>query len=467
MNENKELFKWLYIEDKIDWEDKYPVIYLKFDWDLRSSDNIKNVILDLLKENQKRLDIKCEKIEKYDSCFRELIQDAYKKYNKKVVILIDEYDKAILDNLDQNEVAKEAREILRWFYSIIKWSDEYIKFVMLTWVSKFSKSSIFSGLNMIEDISLNPKYWNACGITQEELEENFKHYLVWQDLEKIKDWYNWYNFLKDGVYNPFDLLRFFANNYKFSNYWFQSGTPSFLIKLLEKEKYFLPKISNLEIWEELLWSFDIENIKLEVILFQAGYLTIDKVNISPRWRIEYLLKIPNKEVRTSLYDYLIDFFTRDINLKIQDSLYDALITGNIKLFISELKKLFSSLPYNNYTKNLIANYEWYYANVIFSYLQSLWYEIIWEDVTNKWRIDLTIKVEDFIYIIEFKMKSNPWLKALEQIEERKYYEKYLDTSLNPSLQERDNMKFKKIFLLWIEFDKEERNICDYAFREVK
>jgi Holliday junction resolvase-like predicted endonuclease len=324
---------------------------------------------------------------------------------------------------------------------------------MLTWVSKFSKASIFSGLNMIEDISLNPKYWNACWITQIELEENFKHYLIWQDLEKIKDWYNWYNFLKDWVYNPFDLLRFFANNYLFDNYWFQSWTPSFLIKLLEKEKYFLPNISSLEVWKELLWSFDIENIKLEVLLFQAGYLTIKEVNISPRWRINYLLKIPNREVRISLYEHIIDFFTKQVNYKAQDNLYQWLISWDIELFISEFKKLFSSLPYNNYTKNLIENYEWYYANVVFAYLQSLGYEIIWEDVTNKWRIDLTIKVEDFIYIIEFKMKSNTWMKALEQIEEKKYYEKYL-------------WENKKIFLLWIEFDEEERNVGDYEFREI-
>ncbi|MDQ7009586.1 MAG: ATP-binding protein [Candidatus Gracilibacteria bacterium] len=452
----KELFRGLYLEDKIDWEDKYPVIKIDFYGDLRSSKSIKASILKTLESNQKDLGVECDKNNEaynYSTCFRDLIRKSYEKYNKKVVILIDEYDKAILDNLDQNKVAKEAREILIGFYSIIKGSDEYIKFSMLTGVSKFSKSSIFSGLNMIEDISLNPKYGNICGITQPQLEESFKHYLVGQDLEKIKEWYNGYNFLKDGVYNPFDLLRFFANNYRFSNYWFQSGTPSFLIKLLEKEKYFLPNISNLEIGEELLSSFDIENIKLEVLLFQTGYLTIKEQFINEEEDIIYKLKLPNKEVKTSLNKIIINYFTDEINLSGRSSINKGLKTGNIELFVSELKKLFSSLPYNNYTRNLIENYEGYYANVIFAYLQSLGYEIIGEDVTNKGRIDLTIKVEDFIYIIEFKMKSNPGLKALEQIEQRKYYEKYL----------REN---KKIFLVGIEFDEQERNICDYEFRVV-
>jgi len=190
------------------------------------------------------------------------------------------------------------------------------------------------------------------------------------------------------------------------------------------------------------------------LLFQAGYLTIDNIIELPFWWFKYSLRIPNKEVKSSLFNFILETHVKDSNINNKKLwLYNWLIVWDIELFISELKKLFSSLPYNNYTKNLIENYEGYYANVIFAYLQSLGYEIIWEDVTNKWRIDLTIKVEDFIYILEFKMKSNPWIKALEQIEERKYVEKYL-------------WENKKIFLVWIEFDEKDRNICDYEFREV-
>jgi len=295
---NKKLFKWLYIEDKWDWDKKNPVIKIDFYWNLRSSNSIEASILNTLENNQKRLGISCKEFNdtyNYGTCFSDLIKSAYEKYNKKVVILIDEYDKAILDNLDQENVAKKAREILRWLYSIMKWNDEYIRFAFLTGVSKFSKASIFSGLNMIEDISLNPKYWNICGITQIELENNFKNYLEkaekkWVNKKEIKKWYNGYNFLKDSVYNPFNILKFFANNLEFKNYWFASWTPAFLIKLIEKQKYFLPDISNLKVWEELLDSFDIEKIKLEIILFQAWYLTIKEKITLPFGGYEYSIK---------------------------------------------------------------------------------------------------------------------------------------------------------------------------------
>jgi len=462
---NKELFKWLYIYDKWDWDVKYPVIHIRFDWDLRSWEWVKNRIIDSLIENQNNLDIKCSKINKHDSCLQELIQKAYEKYNQKVVILIDEYDKAILDNLDQNYVAMEAREILRWFYSIIKWNDEYIKFAFLTWVSKFSKASIFSWLNMIKDISLNPKYWNICWITQEELENNYQEYLQWADLKKIKTWYNWYFFLKDKVYNPFNLINFFSEWNKFKNYWFSSWTPAFLIKLLEKQNYYLPNISNLTVWEELLDTFDIENIKLEVILYQAWYLTIEKKIENPMWLSRFKLKIPNLEVRSSLFSFILNYLSNWEDIKWWNfSIYEYLSNWDIDWITKEIKSLFASIPYNNYTNNEILKYEWFYASIMYTYLESLWYEIKWEDVTNKWRIDLTIIMEDKIYVIEFKVikfgtgtkqdKKVPVpIKPLQQIEEKKYYEKYLN-------------KWKDIYLIWMIFDEEEKNIVEVESRKI-
>ncbi|MBD3830677.1 MAG: AAA family ATPase [Arcobacter sp.] len=273
----KELFEDLYIYDKWDFDVKYPVIHISFGAGvLDAKEKIKDRIEKNFKDAQELLDIKCEKLNNMAICLSELIQKAYEKYNQKVVILVDEYDKPILDNIDNIEMAKIAREELKNIYSVIKDSDEYIKFAFLTGVSKFSKASIFSGLNMLNDISLDKNYGNICGYTQKDLESCFDNYFDGVDMNRVKEWYNGYNFLGDNLYNPFDILLFLDKDKTFNNYWFETGTPTFLMKLIETNNYFLPRLSNLVVGEQLLNSFDIENLDLEVILYQAGYLTIEK-----------------------------------------------------------------------------------------------------------------------------------------------------------------------------------------------
>ena len=234
----KELFEDLYIYDKWDWETKYPVIKISFAGNLRSPEGLKNTIFGMLKDNQEKLGVECGDIEDVGVCLKELIKLSHDKHKQQVAVLIDEYDKAILDNLDQMEVAKENREIIKGLYTILKDNEQYIKFSFLTGVSKFSRASIFSGLNMLQDISLNPSYGNICGYTQNDVETTILPYLDGVDLEKLKVWYNGYNFLKDDVYNPFDILQFIANHKSYDNYWFVTGTPTFLIKLIEKNNYF-------------------------------------------------------------------------------------------------------------------------------------------------------------------------------------------------------------------------------------
>jgi len=326
---NKKLFEGLYIYDKYDWSVKYPVIKLDFFGDLRSPEALKKTIFAMLRRNQNNLGIECYSTDNFSNCFEELIRETYNKHKQQVVVLIDEYDKAILDNLDQMEVAKENREIIKALYSVLKGSEEYIKFAFLTGVSKFSKASIFSGLNMLKDISLDSRYGNICGYTQNDIETTILPYLNGVDLEKLKVWYNGYNFLKDSVYNPFDILLFIDNNFIFDNYWFSTGTPTYLIKLIEQNNYFIPKLANMTVDKKLLDSFDIANIDLEVILYQSGYLTIDEMIIKRRGGVEYKLKLPNMEVKNSFNDVLIDFLTKQTTekSKIQDSLYDALYDG--------------------------------------------------------------------------------------------------------------------------------------------
>ena len=450
---NKELFSGLAIEEKWDWEVKYPVIKIGFG-KVRSSEDLKRIIISTLEDNQKRLNIKCNTKSDYAICFKELMQQVSKTYKQKVVILIDEYDKPILDNVDNLEVAIENREILSRLYTEIKNADAFIKFAMLTGVSKFSKASIFSGLNMITDISLSKRYADVCGYTQNDIDTTFAPYLEDVDMDKFKNWYNGYNFLKSDMYNPFDVLQFIANNHEYKNYWFETGTPTFLIKLIEKNNYFLPNLANLVVDEKLLNSFDITNLDVEVILYQAGYLTIQSQVEKRRGGFEYHLKIPNQEVKISLNEVIVDYFTNNnttSKIQIQDKIYDALEDKNLEDFRVSLESVFASIPYNNYTNNKVHKYEGFYASVIYVYLQSLGIEIIGEDVTNKGRIDLTIKMADAIYILEFKVDGTQG-DALSQVKNKKYHEKYLSQN-------------KDIFLIGIEFNTTDKNICNFEWEK--
>ncbi|ADR18651.1 ATP-binding protein [Calditerrivibrio nitroreducens] len=450
---NKKLFEGLYIYDKWNWDEKYPVIKISWDGKNRSIKDLEANLRETLLENQKRLNIKCDDDLDLVICFRRLITEAAEKYNQKVVILIDEYDKPILDVIDDIEQAKEHREYLKGLYSVLKGVDAYIRFAFLTGVSKFSKASIFSGLNMLEDISLVDTFGNICGYTQRDIETSFKDYFVNVDMEGVKRWYNGYNFLKDNVYNPFDILNFIRNKCQFRNYWFETGTPSFLIKLIKSRNYFLPKLTNLIVDDKLLSSFDVENIDLEVILFQSGYLTIEKVIQTPR-NIEYKLRIPNLEVQISLNDYILRYLFnhREANY-IQNQSYDAFYNGELDVIRDNLTTLFSSIPYTNYTNNELKLYEGFYASVVYSYLASLGFDLIGEDVTNKGRIDLTVFVSDKVYIIEFKVDGVKG-EALSQIKHKNYAQKYLDMG-------------KDIYLVGIEFSSSERNIVNFEWEKLE
>ncbi|MGM0518859.1 MAG: AAA family ATPase, partial [Campylobacterota bacterium] len=388
----------------------------------------------------------CESINSVAGCFRELILKANEKYNQKVVVLIDEYDKPILDNITNTQVAKEIRDGLVNFYSVIKGSDEFLRFAFLTGVSKFTKTSIFSGLNNMEDISMHPDLADICGYTQNDVETTFEPYLEDVDMVKLKRWYNGYNFLGSDMYNPFDILKFIRNNKQFANYWFESGTPTFLMDLIKEQNYFLPNLSNLVVGEQLLNSFDIENLDLEVVLYQAGYLTIDKVEVNIFEAYEYHLKIPNMEVKQSFNDVIIKevYKSSENIMQSKTNIYKSLLQKDIESLKNSLVSIFASIPYQNFTKNDIQIYEGFYASVLYVYLQSLGLDIIGEDVTNKGRIDLTIKMQDVIYILEFKVDGKED-EALTQIKNRKYHEKYLGEK-------------KDIYLVGIEFDSNEKNI---------
>ena len=452
----KELFEGLYIYDKWDWETTYPVIKISFGAGVvKSLDDIDDTIQELIENNERRLELSCSDNSKHKKCLGELIRTAYQKYNQKVVVLIDEYDKPILDNITDKKLSQEIRDRLKNIYSVIKDSDQYVKFAFLTGVSKFSKVSLFSGLNNLEDISLDARYATICGYTHSDIKSHFEERLDGVDLVELKKWYNGYNFLGEGVYNPFDILLFFSKGKSYSNYWFETGNPSFLIEVIKSKNFFLPNLEDIKVNESNLSSFDIDYIKLETLLFQTGYLTIKEVKTRFNQKV-YHLTYPNLEVKTALNEYIFEYLLTDGTLD-KTPMFDAIEEKDMEKFEKAIYTLFASIPYNSYVNNDIQNYEGYYANVIYSYFLGLGISFIAEDVTNLGRIDLTLATPNMkqVYVIEFKVVDNKNQngKALEQIKENKYYEKYQENA-------------DELIIIGIEFSKEDRNICKFEWERI-
>jgi len=270
---DKEIFKGLSIYDNGYEFVKHPIIRISFNsGDFSSKESFHKRIFEILKFNQHELEIVCDEKVTSSGCFEELIYQAYKKYNKKVVILIDEYDKPILDNIEDTEVARVMRDELKNFYSVIKGADEFLKFVFITGVSKFSKVSLFSGLNNIEDITLKRKYATICGYTQNDVETVFAKHLEGQDFKKIQKWYNGYKFLGEGVYNPFDILLFISNEFEYRNYWFFDSYHLSILNLMIKDNYYFPMLENNNYLTNI--KFELNTLDYKQLLDEAGFLSI-------------------------------------------------------------------------------------------------------------------------------------------------------------------------------------------------
>ncbi len=427
---NSVLFEGLYIHDKWDWTQKFPVIKIDFsDGTLQSREELDKRIYNILNDNGRYLDIKLSTGKDIPGTFGELIRKAKDKYAAPVVVLVDEYDKPILDNIDRPDVAIMMREGLKNLYSVLKGQDAHLQFVFMTGVSKFSRVSLFSGINQLEDITLDARYSAICGYTQKDIESCLGEYMEGVEWEKLQYWYNGYKWIGDiSVYNPYDILLFISKGRSYRNYWFETGSPNFLIKLFKKNRYFLPDLANIESTEEILDSFDVENINPLTLLFQTGYLTIDRT-FTRRQRLMFALRIPNFEVKISLNDQFINGYTELLNEKIgiQNNLYSCLDKGDMEGVVGVIKRLFAKIPYRNFTSNRLTDVEGYYASVLYAFFSSLDAQIIPEDVTNHGQVDMTVKIGNNIYVMEIKVidssdiDHNP---ALEQIQRMQYAQKY-------------------------------------------
>ena len=447
---NEPLFEGLHIHEHWDWRVRYPVVRLSF-----GSGNFKEVgylqanLLDQLSAIERRAGVVVE-AETVPGRFAFLLEALHEHAGQPVAVLVDEYDKPILDALEVPEVARDNRDFLRGLYATIKDSDAYIKFTFLTGVSKFSKVSLFSGLNNLTDITMDPGYSAICGYTEADLDTVFAPELPGFDRDEIRRWYNGYSWLgQEKVYNPFDILLLFRRR-SFEAYWFETGTPTFLIETLISRGVGTPILDNMLGSDELLSTFDVDHIATEALLFQTGYLTI--IQTEPRGsRTYYRLSYPNQEVRQSLNESLLNHLTGSPAQQAEHSarLYDLLLVNDFAGLESLFKAFFSSIPYQWHTNNEIANYEGYYASVFYSYFASVGLDIVVEDSSSRGRLDMAVRFNGNVYLFEFKLvELAPEGAAMAQLQQKRYADKYRDRG-------------EPIHLIAVEFSRETRNLIGF------
>lgn len=465
----KELFKGLAIEKLEEaqagtrdiWQE-YPVLYLDFNSGIYTDEAALISSIEYFFKQYEEL-YAIEPLDSIPKRFENLLRRVYEKTGKQVVVLVDEYDKPLLETMyDAPEVNETYRKILKGFYGVIKSSDEYLRFAFLTGVTKFSKVSIFSDLNNLRDISLEEDYAGICGITETELKTCFQPEIqvlgdrqglsYEKTLERLKQRYDGYLFHPDteGVYNPFSLLNAFVKR-ELGSYWFSTGTPTFLVDYLKTAYYHIPDLDgNVQLNEAGLETYRADSINPLPILFQAGYLTIQDYD---REYQLYRLGFPNDEVRYGFLYNLLPAYTAITSDKTGVSVMEftkAVKEGDVDGFMEKLKGIISGIPYDSVTeKNLVLREQNYQAAVYLVF--ALMNEFVRTEVhCATGRIDCTVETPDKIYLFEFKLTSNGSAEdALQQIKDKKYADRYAGSG-------------KMVIAIGASFDEEKRTIKEWV-----
>ena len=446
---NEPLFEGLYIHDHWDWSVRHPVLRLDFgSGNFKEPGYLQANVMEQLTAIENRSGVVAEAVT-VPGRFAALIEALHERAGQPVAVLVDEYDKPILDALEVPEIARANRDFLRGLYATIKSNDAYIKFTILTGVSKFSKVSLFSGLNNLKDITLDARYSSICGYTDADIDTVFAPELPGLDRDEIRRWYNGYRWLGEEVYNPFDILLLFDSR-RFGAWWFETGTPTFLIETLLSRGVGTLALDNMLGSDELLSTFDVDHIATEALLFQTGYLTIH--HAEPRGgEMYYRLSYPNREVRQSLNRSLLNHLTGDPSQRTEHRarLYDLLLVNDFTSLESLFKAFFASIPYQWHTNNDIANYEGYYASVFYSYFASVGFDIVVEDSSSYGRLDMAVRFNDNVYLFEFKVvELASEGAAMAQLQAKGYADKYRDLC-------------EPIHLIGVEFSRETRNLIGF------
>ncbi len=429
----KELFKGLAMETlETEWTE-YPILHLdlntgKYDSEEKLDFVLNNTLIGWEEEYGTSFSEKT-----FELRFQGIIRRAYENTGKQVVILIDEYDKPLLQAIGNEDLQSKYRSTLKAFYSVLKTQDRYIRFAFLTGVTKFGKVSIFSDLNNLEDISMIPEYADICGISEKEMhsyfEESIKELassnkLTYEETcDKLKEQYDGYHFCLNsvGVYNPFSLLNTFKKKI-FSDYWFETGTPSFLVELLQKTDYDLNRIQKEEIPSEVLNS--VENFSRNPIpmIYQSGYLTIKGYNEEFK---KYSLGFPNNEVKEGFIKYMMPFYTPVDEIEsafFVERFVEDVRNGNTEDFMERLKAMFANGNYK-----VTGEMEKYFQNALYFVFMMMGFYTEVERHTSRGRADIVIQTKDYVYVMELKLDGSAE-EALQQIEDKGYAEPFAKDS---------------------------------------
>ena len=446
----KELFTGLAVERlEKDWI-KYPILHLDLNIEKYDTpESLDNILEKSLTAWEKLYGAEPSE-RSFSLRFAGIIERACKQAGQRVVILVDEYDKPMLQAIGNEKLQKQFRDTLKPFYGALKTMDGYIKFAFLTGVTKFGKVSVFSDLNNLDDISMRKDYIEICGVSDQELHENLDielhEFAETQDLSydklctKLKEYYDGYHFTHNsiGIYNPFSLLNAFKYK-EFGSYWFETGTPTYLVKLLKKHHYDLERMAHEETDAQVLNSIDSESTNPIPVIYQSGYLTIK--GYDGRFGI-YRLGFPNREVEEGFIRFLLPFYA---NVNKVESPFEVqkfvreVETGDYDSFFHRLQSFFADTTYE-----VIREQELHYENVLFIVFKLVGFYTKVEYHTNDGRIDLVLQTEKFIYIMEFKLNGTAE-EALQQINDKRYALPF----------EADG---RKLFKIGINFSEKTRNI---------
>ncbi len=423
---NEKLFEGLHVHAGWNWGERHPVVRLSFSGGnfTETAGLHANVAAQL-----DRLERASGVQPRYDTAperFGHLITSLHERCGQPVVVLVDEYDKPILEALGAPPVARANRDFLRSVYGVIKDCDDYVRFAFLTGVSKFSKVNLFSDLNNLIDITLEPAYSSICGYTERDLDTVFAPELEGLDRKQVRDWYNGYSWLGDEkVYNPFDVLLLLRRR-TFDAHWFETGSPAFLVDTLFERQVSSVSLEDMVGTADLLSAFDVDHVSTQALLFQTGYLTITDDAELDGERL-YRLGYPNREVRQSLNRVLLRRLTPGARAQTADRIRLArlLKAADFAGLRELLHAFFASIPYEWHTNNDIARYEGYYASVFYSYFAASGYDIVVEESSAAGRLDMAVRTGGRVYLFEFKVTEQAGEgAALAQLRERGYAAKY-------------------------------------------
>ncbi|MDE0280482.1 MAG: AAA family ATPase, partial [Gammaproteobacteria bacterium] len=369
---NEPLFRGLHIHDHWDWSIKHPVVRLSFGGKYDEPGDLHSHIISQLAMIEQDVGLDPAADCTGPDRLQNLLHRLHRTTGQQVVVLVDEYDKPILDVIDNPEMATTNRNYLRGFYGIIKDSAEHVRFVLVTGVSMFSRVSLFSGLNNLDNISLDPEFATICGYTDQDLDTVFAPELPGLDRDRIREWYNGYHWLGDEkLYNPFDLLLLFRKR-QFMPHWFETGSPTFLFRMMMEREVSPMELENLTTDAGQLSKFDVDAIGIQALLFQTGYLTITGQERDGNQTF-YTLDYPNLEVRQSLNQGLLDYLGRE-GKEVTDrgkELGRLLAANDFAGFADRLRSFFAGIPYQWQTGNGPARYEAWYAGMLYACFRTI------------------------------------------------------------------------------------------------